>query len=220
MNRQTRTRSTQRDLEKLEQLELQLMEEKKNEINIGRVSNVEESINKLKYTLDIFNEKEKTSYIKELMSHAFHVKTDVYQDRNIAEKQYKKILKLNKDNPEAAYRFAFLQYDKSKWLMAINYFEHAIEIKDVQGKIKFPLSEDQVIKEKLYIGYCAAQIAKETLNEANRLNKESLALPVEGISIEKLLNKLKEEINKTEYIMITKDGQKGISKEDIWKFTR
>ena len=32
MNRQTRTRPTKRDLEQLEQLELQLMEEMKNEI--------------------------------------------------------------------------------------------------------------------------------------------------------------------------------------------
>ena len=217
MNRQTRTRSTQRDLEKLEQLELQLMEEMKNEINIGRVSNVEEKINRLKYTFDIFNEKEKTSYIKELMSHAFHIKSDVYQDRNIAETQYKNILKLDRDNPEAAYRYAFLQYDKNKWLMAITHFQNAIKSQTYpRGNINFPLSEDQIIKAKLYIGYCAAQIAKEALNEANRLNKESLALPVEGISIEKLLDNLKAELNKTEFMMITKEKEKGISKEEYY----
>ena len=215
MNRQTRTRSTQRDLEKLEQLELQLMEEMKNEINIGRVSNVEEEINRLKYTSDIFNEKEKTSYIKELMSHAFHIKSDVYQDRNIAETQYKNILKLDRDNPEAAYRYAFLQYDKNKWLMAITHFQNAIQAQTYpRGNINFPLSEDQIIKAKLYIGYCAAQIAKEALNEANRLNKESLALPVEGISIEKLLDNLKAELNKTEFMMITNNGERGISKDE------
>ena len=76
------------------------------------------------------------------------------------------------------------------------------------------MSEDQIIKAKLYIGYCAAQIAKEALNEANTLNKESLALPVEGISIEKLLDNLKAELNKTEFMMITKDKEKGISREE------
>ena len=217
MNRQTETRSTQRDLEKLEQLELQLIEEKKNEINIGRVSNMEERINRLKYTFDIFNEKEKTSYIKELMSHAFHIKSDVYQDRNVAETQYKNILKLNRDNPEAAYRYAFLQYDKNKWLVAITHFQHAIKSQTYPRRnINFPLSEDQIIKAKLYIGYCAAQIAKEALNEANTLNKESLALPVEGISIEKLLDNLKAELNKTEFMMITKEKEKGISKEEYY----
>ena len=66
MNRQTRTRPTKSDIELLEQLELRLTEEMKKENNIGRVSSVEEKINRLKYTSDIFNEKEKTSYIKEM----------------------------------------------------------------------------------------------------------------------------------------------------------
>ena len=57
---------------------------------------MEEKIYKLKYTSDIFNEKEKTSYIKELMSNAFHMKSDVYQDRYTAEIQYKSILEMDK----------------------------------------------------------------------------------------------------------------------------
>ena len=182
---------------------------------IGRIGNVEEKINRLKYTSDIFNEQEKTSYIKELMSHAFHVKSDVYQDRNIAETQYKNILELDRENPEASYRYAFLQYDKNNWLIAITHFQDAIQAQTYpRGNINFPLSEDQIIKAKLYIGYCAAQIAKEALNEANRLNKESLALPVEGISIEKLLDNLKAELNKTEFMMITNNGERGISKDE------
>ena len=188
--------------------------------NIGRVSNVEEKINKLKYTSDIFNEKEKTSYIKELMSHAFHVKSDVYQDRYIAETQYKNILKLDRENPEASYRYAFLQYDKNNWLIAITHFQNAIKAQtNPRRNINFPLSEDQIIKAKLYIGYCAAQIAKEALNEANTLNKESLALPVEGISIEKLLDNLKAELNKTEFMMITNKKKKEFQKTNM-KVTR
>ena len=78
--------------------------------------------------------------------------------------------------------------------------------------MNYPLSKDQIIKAQLYIGYCAAQLAKDTLNEANTLNKESLELPVEGISIEQLLNNLKAEINKTEFMIITNNGDRGISK--------
>ena len=148
-----------------------------------------------------------------MMSHAFHIKSDVYQDRYNAEIQYKSILGIDKDNPEASYRYAFLQYDKNNWLLAITHFQDAIQAQtNPRGNINFPLSEDQIIKAKLYIGYCAAQIAKEALNEANRLNKESLALPVEGISIEKLLGNLKAELNKTEFMMITNNGERGISK--------
>ena len=178
---------------------------------------MKEKINRLKYTSNIFNEKEKTSYIKEMMSHAFHIKSDVYQDRYIAETQYKKILEIDRENPEAAYRYAFLQYDKNNWLIAITYFQDAIKAQaNPRRNINFPLSEDQIIKAKLYIGYCAAQIAKEALNEANTLNKESLALPVEGISIEKLLENLKSELNKTEFMMITKEKEKGISREEYY----
>ena len=216
MNRQTRTRQIKKGLEQLEQLELQLTEEMKKENNEIRTSNVEKKINRLKYISDIFNEQEKTSYIKEMMSHAFHIKSDVYQDRNVAVTQYKSILELDRENPEASYRYAFLQYDKNKWLLAITHFQDAIQAQTYpRGNINFPLSEDQIIKAKLYIGYCAAQIAKEALNEANRLNKDSLALPVEGISIEKLLGNLKAELNKTEFMMITKEKEKGFLKTSI-----
>ncbi|MFJ8065008.1 hypothetical protein ACIQYS_10295 [Psychrobacillus sp. NPDC096426] len=196
----------------LEKLKLDLKEAVKNE-NKHRISNLEKQINKMKFNLDLFNEEEKVIYIGELMKNAFHVKTDEYQDRRVAENEYEAILRLDKNNPEAAYRFAYLQYNKSNWLKAINYFQKAVETHG-HRKANFPLTEDQVIKGKLYIGYCAAQLAKETLNEANGLNEESLDLPVEGISVEQLLDKLKNEIKKTEYTLITKDGQKGISKEE------
>ena len=71
-----------------------------------------------------------------------------------------------------------------------------------------------MIKARLYVGFCAAKLAKEALNEANNIEEESLQLPVEGIPIETLLNNLKAEINKTEYTMVTKDRQRGISKEE------
>lgn len=218
MNRQNRTRPTKKDIELLEQLEHRLVEEMKRDNNIGRVSSLEEEINKLKYISDMFNEKEKTSYIKEMMSHAFHMKSDVYQDRSIAVAQYKNILKIDRENPEAFYRYAFLQYDKKNWLEAIIHFQKAIKAQtNSKRNIKFPLSVDQLIKAQLYIGYCAAQLAKDTLIEANTLNKKSLALPVEGISIEQLLNNLKAEIKKTEFMMITNNGESGISKVEYEK---
>lgn len=197
---------------RLEKLKHDLKEAIKAENN-SRISNLEKQIKKMKYTLDIFSEDERVNYIGELMENAFHTKTDIYQDRQSAEKEYEAILRLDKNNPEAAYRFAFLQYNKQEWLPAINYFQKAVETYS-RHISNFPLTEDQVIKARLYIGYCAAQLAKETLNEARKLSEEALYLPVEGVSIEHLLNKLKNELNKTEYTMMTKDEQKGISKEE------
>lgn len=203
---------SKRDLELLERLELQLEEDRKGNNNI-RVENTERRIDKLKYEVNIFNEEEKFKYIGELMENAFHAKSNIVQDRNVAENQYLTIIKMDKENPEAYYRHAFLQYKKMEWLKAINDFQHAREIHK-RGESNFPLTEDQYIKAKLFIGYCAAQLARETIKEAAEFEPGVLNMEVEGISIEDLLDNLKDEINKTNIIVVTKDAQNGFSQEE------
>lgn len=205
-------RPIKRDFEILEKLELQLVEARKGN-NSVHVENKQKEINKLKYEANIFNEEEKFEYIRELMENAFHAKSDIVQDRDVAEKQYHNILKIDKENPEAYYRHAFLKYEKKEWLKAINDFQNAREIHK-KGKFKFPLSDDQYIKAKLFIGYCAAQLARETIKEADDFERDILNMEVKGISIEELLENIKEEISKTNIIVVTKDAQNGISQEE------
>lgn len=211
----TTRKPSKRDLESLERLELQLAEDRKGN-NSVRVENTKKKINKLKYEANIFNEDEKVEYIGYLMENAFLAKSDIIQDRNVAENQYLNIIKMDKENPEAYYRHAFLQYKKKEWLKAINDFHHAREIHK-RGESNFPLTEDQYIKAKLFIGYCAAQLAREAIKEAAEFEHGVLIMEVEGISIEDLLDNLKDEINKTNIIVVTKDTKNGISQEDYEK---
>lgn len=205
-------RPTKRDLEGLEKLKLQLVEARKGN-NIVRVENKQKAIDRLKFKANIFNDNEKVEYIRGLMENAFHVKSDIVQDINVAEVQYKSILKIDKKNPEANYRYAFIKYQKRCWIEAINYFQKAQEIHR-RGVLNFPLTEDQYIKSKLFIGYCAAQLAKEAIKEAATLKDGILNMEVKGISIEDLLDNLKDAISRTNVHILTKDSQTGISQEE------
>ena len=178
-------KTTKRDLEELEKLKLQMIEVRKGN-NSARVKNKQKEIDRFKFRANIFNDSEKVEYIKGLMEIAFHAKSDIVQDINVAEVQYKSILKIDKENPEANYRYAFIKYQKRCWIEAINYFQKAQEIHR-KGVLNFPLTEDQYIKSKLFIGYCAAQLAKEAIKEAATLEEGILNMEVKGISIEDLL---------------------------------
>lgn len=205
-------RPIKRDFESLERLEIQLIEDRKTN-NLVRIENTKKKINKLKYEANILNEDEKVEYIGYLMENAFLAKSDIVQDRDVAEKQYNYILKYDKQNPEAYYRHAFLKYKKNSWIEAINDFHHAREMHK-RGESNFPLTEAQYIKAKLFIGYCAAQLAREAIKEAVEFEHSVLNMEVEGISIEDLLDSLRDEINKTNIIVVTKDAENGISQKE------
>lgn len=205
-------KTTKRDLEELEKLKLQFVEIKKGN-NSARVENKQKAIDRFKFRANIFNDSEKVEYIRELIENAFHAKSDIVQDINVAEVQYQSILKIDKENPEANYRYAFIKYQKKCWIEAINYFQKAQEIHR-RGVLNFPLTEDQYIKSKLFIGYCAAQLAKEAIKEAATLEEGILNMEVKGISIEDLLDNLKDTISRTSISIITKDSQTGISQEE------
>ncbi len=196
----------------MSEMELQLMEmkDKKNIVTRQEKSRVRRNLMKLKIRFDMVSNEEKDAYIEELMEYAFYEKTGKYRDSTAASNAYEYILHLDHQNPEAHYRYAYLHYSKRDWLKAIEHFQRALNVPKKQDS-NFPLAEDQVIKAKLFIGYCAAQIAKDSLREANALNQEAFNLAYEGISIEELSNQLKQQLEKTEFTLITSRGTQGIS---------
>jgi len=199
----------------MSEMELQLMEMKDTKDSVARhkKAQVRKNLMKLKISFDMVGSEEKAAYIGELMEYAFYEKTGEYRNATAATDAYKSILQLDHQNPEAHYRYAYLHYAKRSWLKAIEHFQQALKVPK-KDESNFPLAEDQVIKAKLFIGYCAAQIAKESLKEANALNHEAFNLVYEGISIEDLSNQLKQQLQKTEFTLITPKGTQGVSSKE------
>lgn len=188
------------------------MKETKNGGLRYKESQVRKNLMKLKFSFDMVSPEEKDAYIEELMEYAFYEKTGEYRDATAASHVYREILQIDRQNPEAHYRYAYLHYAKRDWLKAIEHFRRALDVSK-RDQSNFPLAEDQVIKAKLFIGYCAAQIAKESLNEAKALSTEAFNLAYEGISIQELSNQLQQQLEKTEFTLITSKGTQGISSE-------
>jgi hypothetical protein len=200
-------------LGRVSELELKLKELKEtpNSSSDQKEKQLRNELMSLKIKLNMVSDEEKGSFIGELMENAFYAKTGEYRDSKAATYVYQNILQIDRDNPEAHYRYAYLQYDKKHWLKTIEHFQLAIDIHR-KNTSNFPLTEDQLIKAKLFIGYSAAQISKEALKEAKGLDANAFALDYEGISIEELSNQLKRELEKTELYMITPHDKQGISK--------
>lgn len=209
-----RRNPSQSSLGKVHELEFKLKELKEthNSSSDQKAKQLRNELMSLKIKLNMVSDEEKGSFIGELMENAFYAKTGEYRDSKAATYVYQNILQIDRDNPEAHYRYAYLQYDKKQWLKTIEHFQLAIDI-DRKNTSNFPLAEDQIIKAKLFIGYSAAQISKEALKEAKGLDASAFALDYEGISIQELSYKLKRELEKTELNMITPNGKQGISKE-------
>jgi hypothetical protein len=209
-----RKNPSQSSLERVSELELELKELKEtpNSSSDQKAKNLRNELISLKIKLNMVSDEEKFFFIGDLMENALYVKTGEYRDSNAATYVYKNILQIDRDNPEAHYRYAYLQYDKKHWLKTIEHFQLAIDI-NRKNTSNFPLGEDQIIKAKLFIGYSAAQIYKEARKEANGLDANAFALSYEGISIEELSNQLKQELEKKDLNMITPNGKQGISQE-------
>ncbi|WP_155966724.1 hypothetical protein [Paenisporosarcina sp. TG-14] len=71
---------------------------------------------RLKVKLNMVSDEEKVGFIEELMENALYAKTGEYRDSNAATYVYKNILQIDRDNPEAHYRYAYLEYDNRQWL--------------------------------------------------------------------------------------------------------
>ena len=209
-----RRNPSQSSLEKVHELEFKLKELKEthNSSSDQNAKQLRNELMSLKIKLNMVSVEEKGSFIGELMENAFYAKTGEYRDSKAATDVYKNIFQMDRDNPEAHYRYAYLQYDRKHWLKTIEHFQLAIDI-DRKNTSNFPLAEDQIIKAKLFIGYSAAQISKEALKEAKGLDASAFALMYEGISIQELSNQLKQELEKTDLNMITPKGMQGISQE-------
>lgn len=209
-------------LERVKDLELRLerMEEvereSKEDSHLQQMkAQVQNELMNLKIKLNLVTDGEKDDHIGELMETALYTKGNS-RDPQSALYAYRQIIQLERDNPEAHYRYAFLHYKNRQWVKAIQYFQKALD-NQRRDDSNFPLAQDQVIKARLFIGYCAAQISKEALQDAKELDTGIFDLPAEGISIQDLSNQLRTTLENTEFILVTPSGKEGISRSTYVK---
>lgn len=203
-----RNRSREEDLEELTQ-KLKETQEKESKGFNSQIANLCSQILRIKKSMRILVSEEQFKLIGLMMEHAYDMKTG-RRDRVVAKYVFEKILKLEPRNPEANYRYAFLFYQDGNWIKAINHFQLAMQNNDSE----FPLSDDQITKANLFIGYCSVMLAKESMKLAEELSIESGELMSEGISIDKLSKKLKGMLDSAEFILYTNNDEKLISKEE------
>ncbi|MHC8515885.1 tetratricopeptide repeat protein [Sporosarcina sp. ITBMC105] len=159
----------------------------------------------LEKKLKISNPDRQFDCIGIMIEHAYYMKME-QKDRHVAKKTFQQILRLDRYNPEANYRYAFLHYEEDDWIKAIQYFQAAL----LENDSNFPLSSDQVMKANLFISYCAMMIVKESIHTVNELKSDEL-METEGISIEELSDNVKDLLSQSEYKIIRNEGESFIS---------
>jgi len=168
----------------------------------------------VKKSMGILIHDELHRYIGDMMENAFYLKTEEHRDENSAMKAFEQILNIDAQIAEANYRYGFLLHKKRNWTKAIHHFNRAVNSKDVD----FPLTDDQIIKAHLFIGYCSVELAKESMEQADHLFKDSQKLSYEGISIDELSMKLKNKLMNLEYNLTTHEGTRSISMSEYEAF--
>lgn len=201
--------------EQLEEMTRKLTEAQQKDPNRfdAHIAQLSFRILRLKKSMRIVDEDEQYRLIGLLMEHAYYLKTDV-RDRTAAKDTFKKILQIHPDNQEANYRYAFLYYEERNWSAAIQYFQQATKMVDED----FRLSDDQIIKAHLFIGYCSTMLANESMKQAESLMGEGEAPSAQGISIEELTFKLKNMLASKEFMFMTKEEHTLISREEYEEF--
>lgn len=196
--------------ERLEELTGKLEEARKKE-PLGfnyKIADLSAQVLKYKKMLRILEEEEKNHLLGLMIEYAYYMKTD-QRDERAARNSFEKILSIDPSNPEAHYRYAYLHYEERRWSKAIQHFEKAAHVVESE----FPLSEDQKIKAHLFISYCSAHLAKNSLIEAEKLLGQEEAPESEGISIEELALNIKGMLDNQEYRLLTDSDERLLSKQ-------
>ena len=200
-----------KSVERLNEIKQQIKEEKSKHPD-GH-SNVLSNLNKklLSVGKTQLSEDEKNNAIDTLMNYAYYIKMEATADSSIAKNEFSAILKINPVNAAANYRLGFIYYKKHEWFNAITHFHKAIEYHPKNEH--FELEVDQLIKAELFISYCSLRLAFDSLKQASKLKKTyGDVLVPEGISIEKLAEKIEMTLKKSEYILIENGKQQHVSK--------
>ncbi|MCZ2259871.1 hypothetical protein [Sporosarcina sp. G11-34] len=181
----------------------------------ARIADLSRQKIRLKKSLDILTQEEQDKLIRSMMDYAFHMKTGTNKDRYAVKNTFGQVLKINPRNAEANYRYAFLHYEDRNWIKAINYFDKALHDDDSA----FPLWDDQLIKAHLFIVYCSIELAKASMKVADGLSEESNVGSSSGISVEALSMKLQEKLAGTEFVLLSNEDRRMISKNEYEEFT-
>lgn len=125
-------------------------------------------------------------------------------------KRFLSIINSDRKNAEVRYRYGFFLMEKSEFSRAISFFEEALA-KNEQRGCTFQLEEAQKLKAHMFIGYCAGQLIKQSLEKVEELNVEEAAfdydLKIEGRSLDEVMMMLK---NEAEHYVAFYNGEKRI----------
>ena len=125
-------------------------------------------------------------------------------------KRFTETIKNDKKNAEVLYRYGFFLMDRGEYSKAIRRFEEALDVNE-RRDCSFPLEKAQMLKAHMFIGFCAGQLLKQSLEKAESLNIEDTMfdydLNVEGKSLEDVLQMLKKE---SEHYVAIINGEKRI----------
>lgn len=197
------------DEERLQQLYDNYQEAKRNEPFgfSAKLAQLSYQILKQERKMHIDNPDKRYECIGVMLEHAYYMKTDL-KDRAVAKRTFADILKVDRSNAEANYRYAFLYYEDRDWIKAIEFFRASL----VDKSSDFPLADDQVVKANLFISYCATMLVRESMRAADSLMNDEL-LETEGISIDELSENVKMLLDEKEYRLISNEGVSFISKK-------
>ncbi|MEK4228194.1 hypothetical protein [Solibacillus sp. FSL H8-0538] len=134
--------------------------------------------------------------------------------REAVRRMLQQATKDDRNNAEMLYRYGYFLMSEGRYSKAIGRFELALE-KNGKRNCTFPLTEAQLYKAHMYIGYCGSQLLKQSWQKVKELDIEQAAmkeLEIDGKDIDEVLRQLE---NHSEYYYAVENGvDKMISAEE------
>lgn len=108
--------------------------------------------------------------VRQLIHYGTYLKTVYEKDDHLAASCLIDALKVDKQNPIAAYRLGFLAYKRRSYPEALQYFEKALDFQKNNQNHPYQLNTQQQLNAHLYLTNSALYIAKETAEKMNKLS--------------------------------------------------
>ncbi|KAA9022859.1 tetratricopeptide repeat protein [Niallia endozanthoxylica] len=183
-----------------------LYEELYRRISSNRNSEYGASLDQIKKTL-----------ISYLVRYGSFLKTQYKKDDSMAVKMLIKAVRYQKEIPIAYYRLGFLSYKQKDYLLALTYFQKAVDNQTTCTQKDYLLNQQQLYNAYLYITNSALYMA----NQANTLIKEieseeliAQAPSYEQSNLFQLINQNEEFLASSAFTVITPEGKRHCSHKD------
>lgn len=135
----------------------------------------------------------------------------------MAKKNLTKVLKYKDDIPIVHYRLGFLAYEEADYLKATEHLKKAIDLNRNEKDQFYKLNERQNYYAHLYLTNSALYIAKSANDKLETLENEQFEkLPkYETSPLFNVITKIEQYLNANGYLIVTKEGKKYASKEEV-----